>query len=89
MDPVVVVLIIVLTAIVGDYQLGLISNLLNYGALGQPMPSEFVGIYDKAKYEASQDYTKVRTLFSVAHSTVDLVILGVFWFALHGFEWRW
>ena len=87
MEPTTLVLVIVLSAVLGDYLLGLLANLLNYRALGQSMPAEFEGTYDKEKYMSSQDYTKVRTLFSVAHSTADLAILGLFWFVLHGFEW--
>ena len=73
-------------AIFGDYVLSLVSSYLNYQALGKKMPVEFQGTYDEEAYAKSQEYTRVRTKFSWAHSTVDLSILLVWWFGIEGFE---
>ena len=86
MDPTTVVLAIVLSTLVGDFLLDVIASVLNYRALGQELPSEFAGLYDKAKYDKSQEYTRTKTVFGLAHSTFDLAVLLGFWFALRGFE---
>eukprot|EP00966_Prymnesium_polylepis_P122784 2838698-Prymnesium_polylepis.1 len=85
-DPTALVLAIVITTLVGDYLLDVLASVLNYRALGQELPSEFSGLYDKAKYDKSQEYTRTKTVFGLAHSTFDLAILLGFWFALRGFE---
>lgn len=85
--PALAVLAITLAAVVGEYALSLVAELLNHRALRQPLPSEFADTYDALKYARSQEYTMARSLFSVAHSTADLLILVVFWFVLRSFEW--
>ena len=75
-----VVLLVVLAAVFGDYTLSLLASLLNYRALGQPMPLEFEGTYDVKAYDKSQEYTRARTVFSLANSTADLALLMIWWF---------
>eukprot|EP00965_Chrysotila_dentata_P162983 5382456-Pleurochrysis_carterae.AAC.1 len=58
-----VVFAIVLGTLLLDYLLGLTSRLLNYHALGTPMPSEFRDVYDAEAYTKSAEYTRAKTAF--------------------------
>ena len=72
--------IIILVTIVFGYVLGLITELLNLGALKDDLPSEFDGVYDAGKYTKSQEYTRIRTRFGFITSTFSIVLTLVFWF---------
>lgn len=72
--------IIILVALLVDYLLGLITNLLNLSSLTKKVPDEFAGVYDSETYAKSQEYTKARTQFGLITGTFDLFILLVFWF---------
>lgn len=78
--------VIILAALLVNYLLNLISDLLNLRALNKPMPGEFQDVYDEDQYRTSQQYTRVRTRFGLVSSTVSILILLVFWFA-GGFNW--
>lgn len=78
--------IIILTAIIIDFLLGVISNRLNLKSLSKTIPDEFQGVYDAETYAKSQDYTRVNTRFGFVSGSFDLVLLLVFWFA-GGFNW--
>ena len=70
-------LIIILTALIGEFLLRSIARHLNLKALSPNLPAEFVGFYDEEKYRQSQDYTKVNAKFAYVSSSFDLaVILG-------------
>jgi len=78
--------IIILTAIVIDFVLGVVSNRLNLKSLSTSIPEEFKGVYDEETYAKSQEYTRVNTRFGFVSGTFDLILLLVFWFA-GGFNW--
>ena len=78
--------IIILTAIVIDFVLEVVSNRLNLKALSKQLPEEFEGVYDQETYAKSQEYTRVNTKFGFVTGTFNLVLLLVFWFA-GGFNW--
>ncbi len=78
--------VIILTAIIIDFTLGIISNRLNLKALSKELPGEFEGVYDEDTYAKSQEYTRVNTKFGFITGTFDLILLLVFWFA-GGFNW--
>ncbi|TVR37418.1 MAG: M48 family peptidase, partial [Balneolaceae bacterium] len=78
--------IIILSAIIIDFTLGIISNRLNLKALSKELPEEFEGVYDEETYAKSQEYTRVNTKFGFITGTFDLLLLLVFWFA-GGFNW--
>lgn len=78
--------IIILSAILIDFILEIISNRLNLNALSKELPDEFEGVYDKDTYTKSQEYTRVQTKFGFLTGTFDLILLLVFWFA-GGFNW--
>lgn len=58
-----------------------IADLLNLKHLSHTLPKEFKGFYNENKYRTSQDYLKVNTHFEFITSTVDLLILLIFWFS--------
>lgn len=78
--------VIILVALVVNYLVDLISDMLNLRALRQPLPEEFRDVFDESKYQKAQEYTRVRTRFGLLTSTVSLLILLTFWFA-GGFNW--
>ena len=78
--------IIILTTLLVDFILGIISDLLNLKALNPQLPEEFAGHYDAEKYEKSQRYTRVNTRFGFVTGTFDIAVTLVFWFAA-GFQY--
>lgn len=77
---------IVLVALLLEYLIDLVGNLLNLRALDPELPAEFTGVYDAERYANSQRYTRERTRFGVLHGTVGLAVTLAFWFA-GGFPW--
>lgn len=73
--------IVILTALLAQYTLSLIANLLNLRALRPELPEEFVGVYDADAYRRSQEYARVQTNFGFITSTFDLLLTLCFWFA--------
>jgi len=81
-----VVGIIILTVIISEFILGLVSDVLNLKHLRKRLPEEFSDVYDDEKYATSQEYTRVRTRFGIVTASWSTIILLTFWFA-GGFEW--
>ena len=65
----------VIGTILCDYALTLVSSLLNYRALDQPLPAEFSGVYEPAAYARSQAYTKAKSVHSLLHGSFDLAVM--------------
>ncbi|MFC1538366.1 M48 family metallopeptidase [Candidatus Latescibacterota bacterium] len=78
--------VIILSALLIDFILDIISNMLNLSALSGELPEEFSGFYDSAEYEKSQDYTRATTKFGLITSTFSLSLVLVFWFS-GGFDY--
>nr|WP_320191708.1 M48 family metallopeptidase [uncultured Desulfobacter sp.] len=81
---------IILVTLIVDYTMNYVADRLNIGRLTTHLPEKFSDVYDKERYEQSQNYLRVTTRFGTITSTIDLVILLVFWFtggfgALDGF----
>ena len=74
-------LIIILVALIGEYVLGLVANILNLKALRPQAPPGLEGVYDPEKYRESQEYTRVTTGFEIITGTFRLAVLLTFWFA--------
>jgi len=77
--------IIILAALLVDYLLGLISNLLNLKALEFELPPGMEDVYSPEDYRKSQEYIRVNTRFGLVQDAVALVVILSFWF-LHGFD---
>lgn len=78
--------VIILAALLLDFTMNLVADLLNLKALDKELPDEFDEVYDEETYRESQEYTKVRTRFGIITSAFNLMVLLVFWFA-GGFNW--
>ncbi|MCE7936121.1 MAG: M48 family peptidase [Chlorobi bacterium CHB2] len=73
--------IIILSALLIQYALDLIANVLNLRALRPELPEEFIGVYDAEAYRRSQEYTRAQTTFGFIANGFDLLLTLGFWFA--------
>ena len=73
--------LIVLAALLVDYALTLIAEILDLRALRRDPPTELEGVYEPEEYARSQDYSRAKTRFGFVTDTFGLLILLVFWFA--------
>ena len=71
-------LIIILTAILGEFLLRTVVRVLNLKALDPVLSPEFKDYYEPEKYAQSQEYTKVNSKFAFFTSSFDLCIILVF-----------
>jgi STE24 endopeptidase len=78
--------VIILGALLVEYGLNLVSDLLNVRHLQPTLPEEVRDTFDEEEYERTQAYTRARTRFGLLSSTFALAVLLAFWFA-GGFEW--
>jgi STE24 endopeptidase len=78
--------IIILVTLIGSFFIDNLADFLNLGNLHQLLPKEFKGHYNQEKYNKSQDYLKTNTKFGFLTSTVDLIIILIFWFS-GGFQY--
>ncbi len=74
-------LIVILIAIILEFVVNLIANILNLKALKLEVPSALKGIYKPDEYRNSQQYTRTVTHFAFATSSFRLALLLAFWFA--------
>ena len=66
---------IVLAALVLEWLLHLVADLLNLRALSPELPKEFEDVYDAETYAKSQEYTRARTRFGLIPATFDWTTL--------------
>lgn len=78
--------IIILVALILDFTLKLVGNLLNLTSLKLAVPSILQGIFKPEEYNKSQEYIRATTRFSLVESTFTLLLLLAFWFS-RGFNW--
>ena len=78
--------IIILTALLTDFLLSLVADVLNLKHLSGELPAEFKGVYDPKEYARSQAYTRVHTKFGLIVSVFNLAVTLLFWFS-GGFNW--
>jgi STE24 endopeptidase len=78
--------LIILIALLAEFFLDFISNLLNLKSLQQELPKEFEKVYDAEKYKQSQEYTRTKTKFELLTSSFELLLTLVFWF-IGGFNY--
>jgi len=76
---------VILGALLAEYALNLVSDLLNLRHLRPELPQEFRDTFDEEEYERAQAYTRTKTRFGLLSSTFGLAVLLAFWFA-GGFE---
>ena len=73
--------VVILTALVGEYLLQIVSGALNVRAFSPALPAEFAGVFDDEKYARARRYTATRTRFGLLRGAFDLAVVLVFWFA--------
>jgi len=73
--------VIILSAILLEFILSLISDILNLRNIKGELPDEFKGVWDEKKYRLSQAYLKINTYFGFISSTFMLGVTLLFWFA--------
>jgi STE24 endopeptidase len=78
--------VFILFALLAEYLLSLVANLLNLRALSPELPKEFADVYDSARYSRSQAYTRSRSRFGLVGASFHLAALLGFWSA-GGFGW--
>jgi len=72
---------IILFALVIEYAIGVVANLLNLKSLRSEPPPALEGVYQPEDYRKSQEYIRTNTRFAFVTSTFSLVVLLSFWFA--------
>ena len=72
---------VILFTLVATFLVRLVADLLNLRAASPNVPEDFRDVYEDEAYRRSQEYLKANTLFSLADSSIDLILLLVFWFA--------
>ncbi|MDJ0626029.1 MAG: M48 family metallopeptidase [Candidatus Caenarcaniphilales bacterium] len=72
--------IIILFALITEFLLHFIAEMLNIGALDAELPDEFKSTYDKDTYRKSQEYTKDKTKFGLITSSFEISLTLLFWF---------
>jgi len=78
--------IIILAAVLLDYLLGLLADILNLRALRLEPPASLKDVYTQETYGKSQKYIRENTLFGLLSGAFNLALLLIFWFA-GGFNW--
>jgi len=71
---------IILSALLFEFALNLLADILNLKTLSPDLPGEFAGYYDETTYRKSQQYTRVTIKFGIITATLDLGIMLIFWF---------
>ncbi len=74
------VAIVILLAIVIDFTLNIVADILNLKRLRNELPAGFEDVYDAERYRKSQEYLRVNTRFGWIVSSFNLLLLLVFWF---------
>jgi STE24 endopeptidase len=75
-----VIAVIVLVAILTDFLLNVVADILNLRMLGDDLPHAFQNVYDPQQYRKSQEYLRVNTRFEWITSAFNLILILGFWF---------
>ncbi len=78
--------IVILVALLLEFCLELVGNMLNLRLLTPELPAALEGVYKPEEYRKSQEYLRATTRFSVISNSFSLVVLLLFWFS-GGFNW--
>ncbi len=73
--------VIILSALLLEFGLNLVADLLNIRHLETELPGEFSDTYDEETYRRSQEYTITNTKFGLLTSSFNLAVVLIFWFA--------
>ena len=78
--------LIILIALIFDYLLNRLSDLLTLSRMRELLPEEMADVYDADRYAKSQAYTRAKMRFGTIESTFSLILLLAFW-KFGGFAW--
>jgi len=76
--------LIVLAALLCEYLLSTLVDVLNLRAMGSVAPPELADVYDAERYAQAQRYARVRARFALWPRTLELALVLGFWW-LGGF----
>lgn len=77
--------VVILAAVIVEFAVDVVSNLLNLAALKPDAPEGLQDVYEPDEYRRSQEYTRVTTRFGLVTSTFKLALFLAFWL-LGGFN---
>lgn len=80
------VAVLILAALLLEFLLELIADVLNLRALKDRPPEGFEDVFDPERYQKSQQYLRANTRFGWISGGFDLLVLLFFWFG-GGFAW--
>ena len=72
--------LMILIALVVEFVLGVVADLLNLKTLRLELPSALEGVYQPDEYRRSQEYTGTTTRFGLVSRAFNLTLLLSFWF---------
>jgi len=72
---------IILFALLIEYAVSVVANLLNLKSLKSDPPPALEGVYQPEEYRKAQEYIRTNTRFDVVTDTFSLLVLLSFWFA--------
>jgi len=72
--------IIIFVALIADFIISTIAEILNLKVLRETLPEAFRGVYDEEKYQKSQEYLKTNTRFGWIQSVASLLVILAIWF---------
>ena len=78
--------VIVLLALLAEYLLSVVVDVLNLRAMSPELPAELADVYDAETYRRSQQYTRARARFALVPRSFQLLIVLGFWLS-GGFGW--
>ncbi|MBI2957234.1 MAG: M48 family metallopeptidase [Chloroflexi bacterium] len=76
---------VILGAVLTDWALGVVADMLNLRSLKNEPPRALQGLYDTTGYRNSQEYLRQTTYFGFVSGTFQLLLTLAFWF-LGGFN---
>ncbi len=72
---------VIVFTLISVYVLNIAADVLNLRMIRTELPDMFKGHHSPESYKKSQEYLRVNTRFGWITSTVDLVVVLVFWFS--------
>jgi STE24 endopeptidase len=73
--------LVIVLALIVEYAVGLIADVLNLRSLRSELPPELEGVYQAEDYRRSQEYLRTNTRLDFITSTFSLAVLLSFWFS--------
>jgi STE24 endopeptidase len=71
--------VVVLCALLVEYALSVVVDVLNLRAMAGQAPPELADVYDAERYQKAQDYARARARFALFPRTLDLALVLGFW----------